>query len=193
MPDAAEAKQLLRARMRTVLAGVIPEALVARSCAVCDRIAAWAMYQQARAIQAFVPIPGEIDLRPLIGTALAARKAVCLPRADWAARRIESVPITQLDGLVPAKHGILEPPPTIPALPAEQIDLILVPGVAFDPAGNRLGRGAGFYDRFLADPAVTGLTCGVCLDEQVVPVVPTDPWDVPVKAVASDGRLIVVF
>jgi 5-formyltetrahydrofolate cyclo-ligase len=93
-----------------------------------------------------------------------------------------------------------------PEFPIRRLDLVLVPGLAFDPAGNRLGRGAGFYDRFLAElrraedaggEGASGgcgraVVCGVCFESQVVPAVPAESWDVPVKAIATEGRLIVL-
>ncbi len=91
--------------------------------------------------------------------------------------------------LVPGKHGIDQPAPDCPDLPTEQIDVILVPGIAFDSTCARLGRGAGFYDRFLADPRVRAAKIGVAFDEQIVDAVPMDRWDVRLDAVVTPTRV----
>jgi 5-formyltetrahydrofolate cyclo-ligase len=91
--------------------------------------------------------------------------------------------------LVPGKHGIGQPSPDCPDLPPEQVDVILVPGIAFDSTCARLGRGAGFYDRFLADPRVRAVKIGVAFDEQIVDAVPMDRWDVRLDAVVTPTRV----
>jgi 5-formyltetrahydrofolate cyclo-ligase len=97
--------------------------------------------------------------------------------------------------LKPGYGGILEPP----EVQAEQItswnsdDLLLVPGLAFDKHGIRLGSGKGFYDRFLSDSAAASLFWGVCFDERVSPdPLPREPHDIPMHALFTPTRLIVV-
>ena len=77
-----------------------------------------------------------------------------------------------------------------PTVPVEELDLILVPGVAFDKKCNRLGRGGGFYDRFLDSVPPIVKTCGVSFEAQVVRLVPTRPHDRALDAVITESRLI---
>ena len=88
------------------------------------------------------------------------------------------------------RYGILEPPAGTREIPISNLDLVLVPGLAFDTAGHRLGRGAGFYDRFLADPNLRAVTCGVGFEAQLLDNVPIDQWDIPLQAVATERRLV---
>jgi 5-formyltetrahydrofolate cyclo-ligase len=90
--------------------------------------------------------------------------------------------------LVPGKFGIREPAAHCPEVPLNRLDLALVPGIAFDVSGGRLGRGKGFYDRLL--PAVNGLKCGVAFDEQIVDAVPVGPMDVRLNCILTPTRWI---
>lgn len=100
--------------------------------------------------------------------------------------------VFQLTGLTSGAFGIWEPVPT-PArfVSPEAFDLVLVPGLAFDLDGGRLGRGAGFYDRFLATLSPKTRLVGVALDEQIVPKTPRDIFDLPIDALATPSRLAV--
>ena len=75
-------------------------------------------------------------------------------------------------------------------IPHEEIDLVIVPGVAFDMHGFRLGRGGGYYDRYLARFSRNTATIGVCFDIQFVEEIPTEPTDIAVHAVVSDRRAV---
>lgn len=94
------------------------------------------------------------------------------------------------DGLVPGAYGI--PAPTDESgelLAHERLDLVVVPGLVFDPKGYRLGRGGGYYDRFLSRVSA-GNVVGLTFSWRVVPAVPVDPWDVPVGAVVTEKGVI---
>lgn len=97
--------------------------------------------------------------------------------------------------LIPAKYGILEPRPELRDVSEnivnpEDIDVILTPGLAFDLHGGRLGRGAGYYDRFLPKTRPNATVIGVCYDEQIVLKTPTDDRDFRVHAVATPERVV---
>ena len=100
--------------------------------------------------------------------------------------------VFQLSGLTSGAFGIWEPFPAPARLVApDAFDLVLVPGLAFDLDGGRLGRGAGFYDRFLAALPQKTRLIGVALDEQIVEKTPRDAFDLPVDALATPSRLVV--
>lgn len=184
-----ERKRELRRTMRAWLRGLSPEDAGDRSERICRSILGTRAYREAETIMAFLPIPGEPDLRGVIERAFADGKRVCLPRAEWDAGTMEAILVDGPGFLVRAgRHGVLEPDGDQRAAPGS-IDLVLVPGLAFDRAGVRLGRGAGFYDRFLGD--CSGLRLGVGFGEQVVEAVPRQPHDEPVHAVATESGVIV--
>lgn len=148
----------------------------------------------------FVPMAHrpEVDLRPLIAAALAAGKVVALPRTDWARRELSPRQVTDLaadlepDVGAPTATGLLHPRATCPAVNTSDIDLMLIPGLGFDEAGGRIGHGAGFYDRFLAQ-VVGALICGVGFEAQVLPTgqfLPREQHDRMLDALVTETREI---
>ena len=187
----SKAKFQVRAIAKARLGGVTPQDAAAWSKAVCDHIMAWQAFERARTLMLFMPLAGEVDLRSLREEAIRLGKVVCLPRTDWQSRALNPVSVPSLGpGLVAARHGLLEPPAAAMALPISDLDLIVVPGLAFDSTGQRLGRGAGFYDRFLANPILRAFTCGVGFEVQLLDNLPIDRWDMPLHAIATERRLL---
>ncbi|GIW33329.1 5-formyltetrahydrofolate cyclo-ligase [Meiothermus sp.] len=105
-----------------------------------------------------------------------------LPRARTYQLEVHPLPCK----LVKHKYGFWEPAAETPKVDPEILDAVLVPGLAFDPWGHRLGYGQGFYDRFLAQLPPRTLTVGLVAEALVVPELPHDPWDVPVQFLATE-------
>ena len=118
-------------------------------------------------------------------------KTVCLPRVDWDAKGMVPAVVTDLTTLVTHRHGIAEPGERAPVVAVEDLDLILVPGVAFDERCNRLGRGGGFYDRFLGGVGPDTPVAGIAFELQMVRSVPMERHDRAMDAVVTESRLIV--
>jgi 5-formyltetrahydrofolate cyclo-ligase len=136
---------------------------------------------------------GEVDLDGLVDALLRAGRSVWLPRFRVVGDAYEMVRIASLaDDVGSGAFGIREPCGALPALPIEERCargvLWLVPGVAFDPAGNRLGRGRGYYDRLLH--GVRGVRVGVAWDWQVIAQVPHTDRDEPMNWIVTDTRTI---
>jgi 5-formyltetrahydrofolate cyclo-ligase len=137
----------------------------------------------------FAPQQVEIDVWPLLDHALASGKTVVLPRFDSASKLYVGCQIKDLaKDLAPGRFGIREPISSCCIFPLNRLDFVLVPGVAFDLHGRRLGRGRGYYDQILT--AVRGTTCGVAFDEQVVREVPVGPDDVSVNCLLTPTRWV---
>lgn len=112
-----------------------------------------------------------------------------LPRFRSSDRAYEFAEVRDLGhDLRVGEYGLMEPAAECPALTNKQLDLVLVPGLAFDPNGRRLGRGKGYYDRLL--PQVTGEFCGVAIDWQVLPEVPAGPHDQRLDCILTPTRWI---
>jgi 5-formyltetrahydrofolate cyclo-ligase len=143
----------------------------------------------ARAVMLFVSMEDEADTRPLIRRCLAAGKAVYAPACEPAARGLTPLRLHALEDLRPGFYGILAPPPGETCRPAD-LDLVLTPARAYDRGGNRLGRGAGYYDRFLAQPGMRALRVGVAFACQVLDAVPHEAHDLPVRILVTEDETI---
>ncbi len=138
----------------------------------------------------FLSLPGELDTTPLVLRSWQSRKRVLAPKVRWNQRRMLPIEIRSLtDDLAVTNMGLREPVTGIP-FPINMIDLVVVPGLAFDEFGNRLGRGRGFYDRFLAHPDFQGVTCAMGFHEQLVTTVPVGPLDRSLDMLVTDEAVL---
>jgi len=187
--DLRDLKEALRNQVRAQLAKMTAEqrvAAAARARALLEKQPAW---QKACSILFFAPVPEELDIWPMLEEALAAGKTVVLPRFDPATGTYLGCRVKEVaTDLAPGRFGIREPRASCPAATLNQLDFALVPGVAFDLHGRRLGRGRGFYDQLLA--GMRGSTCGVAFDEQIVREVPTEPHDIRLNCILTPTRWI---
>ena len=182
-------KTELRQRLRRILAGISPEELSARSLRACHRLFDQPEYLKAEVIMVFLSLPTEIETAPIVLRAWQDRKRVLAPKVSWSQRRMLPVEIRSLtDDLVVSTMGMREPVSGIP-FPISLIDLVIVPGLGFDEFGNRLGRGRGFYDRFLAHPEFRGVACALAFEVQMTPAVPVGPLDRHVNMLVTDEKV----
>ena len=190
-PEIGIAKLALRKQIRAALEGMTAARRGAASSEACALLEKQAVWQEARAILFYAPLREELDIWPLVTAALAAGRTVALPKFDPGSDRYVACRIQDLTrDLRRGKFGIREPNECCAVLPPDQLDLVLVPGVAFDVRGRRLGRGRGFYDRLLA--LMRGTTCGVVFDEQIIAQVPVEPHDARVNCLLTPTRWIEV-
>jgi len=147
------------------------------------------VWQQARAVLFFASLADELDLWPLLEKSLTVKEVVALPRFDAPTGRYVAARVRDLQrDLCPGKFGVREPDKSTPRIPLNRLDLVLVPGVAFDVRGWRLGRGKSFYDRLLTD--FRGTKCGVAFDEQIVDAIPVEPHDIQLDCILTPTRWI---
>lgn len=133
----------------------------------------------------YCPMPFEPDVSPLAIALLARGNTICAPLVDWPNWSMQAAIVRRWpDDLVLDAKGLRTPPPTAEIIPPESLAAVIVPGVAFDAHGNRLGRGGGFYDRYLAGIPLDR-RLGVCFSTQLVEHVPTAPHDARVSIVIS--------
>ena len=135
--------------------------------------------------------PEEVDTRPMLLRALELRKRLALPRVDRASRSLTLWGVSDLDrDLVAGHRGIPEPRRTCPVVEPESVDWVLVPGLAFDAARQRLGRGAGHYDRLLPRLNPSTPRWALILDTQWVDDLPVESHDQPLDGVADWRRVV---
>lgn len=193
----ARKKKELRSRIRTTLKELETEYLTLQSCAACEKLISSEDWQRARAITCYCSMAAEFQTARLLEAAFAGGKRVFLPRVESMADRrmvmLQAESVDEIENWPRSKWGIPEPPGVRPdALECDDLDLVVVPGLAFDIGRNRLGQGAGFYDTWLAKLKQSTRSSfprivAVALDEQLLhhEIVPTDPHDIPVDAVFS--------
>jgi 5-formyltetrahydrofolate cyclo-ligase len=189
-PDPAlicAAKKAIRADVTTALQAMSPEERVEATKRLLAQLEQTGAWQRAQRIMLYAPFPIEPDLKQWWagdGGRLAGR-VVCYPRI--AGRELEVRSVTALGQLQPAAFGLREPDPGQTALvdPAT-LDLVLVPGLAFTRGGDRLGRGAGFYDRFLAALPPRVVTAALAFACQLREVLPIEAHDQAVQIVLTD-------
>ncbi|HUD18962.1 MAG TPA: 5-formyltetrahydrofolate cyclo-ligase [Patescibacteria group bacterium] len=141
----------------------------------------------ANVVCSYVSLPDEVDTKKIITALLLQKKTVVVPKVI--SKSVMSLyKITTLDDLAPGVFHILEPRNTGTIVPISTIDLFIVPGIAFDRQGNRLGRGRGYYDRLLRDIAVPKI--GLAYDFQVIAEVPHSSYDVRVTAIVTELKTI---
>lgn len=141
----------------------------------------------ARTILLYASLPEEVPTRAIAAEARSRGIDVVYPRCLPEGREMSLHLVSSPDELLrPGRYGILEPAEHCPTTNLEEIDFAFIPGLAFDRARNRLGRGAGYYDRLLASPAWRAFRCGIFFAIQEFPAIPTDPWDVRLDAVVTE-------
>jgi 5-formyltetrahydrofolate cyclo-ligase len=147
------------------------------------------VWAKAKTVLFYAPIGRELDVWPWLLEALAQGKQTALPRFDPKTKAYEACAIHDPNHDIYVGHyGIREPSRESAVIPLIQLDLVLVPGVAFDLHGWRLGRGKGYYDKLLAE--VRGATCGVGYEEQLLNTVPTEPHDRQLTCILTPKRWV---
>jgi 5-formyltetrahydrofolate cyclo-ligase len=185
--ETAFQKRELRLKLRTFLKSLPDSAARAASVKACDLLRKQPVWESAQAVLFYAALAGEIDLSALMEEGMLAGKTIALPRYEEETGAYLAFRIRHLtDDCAPGKFGITEPTARCAPFPLKRVDLVLVPGVGFDAAGRRLGRGRGFYDRLLAQ--INGIKCGVAFDQQLVERIPREPHDVRMNLILTPTR-----
>ncbi len=180
-------KTELRSVIRAKLEKISPAVRAVESIELNERLKA--QMPSAHTVLFFAPLPDELDVWPVLELALALGTTCALPFFD-AEKKIYGAKVVQTlkTDIVIGKFGVREPAASCVEIALDQFDLVLVPGMAFDLHGNRLGRGRGFYDRLL--PAASGVKCGICYDHLLLEKIPTEPHDAKVDFILTPTRVV---
>jgi len=192
--EPSDLKDELRREVRGAIGLMTGEAKGAASDQICGLLMASGWVREAGCLMVFEALGDEPDLTALASAALAGGKTVCYPRIDWERRVLSPIAVeTHAYPRAAFRHGVKEPTEGREVAP-EELDLVIVPGVAFDARGARLGRGGGYYDRFLGEllekveirVGRRAHAVGVCFDCQRVERVVMEAHDVCVDAVVTE-------
>ena len=182
-------KKELRQKLRQRMAEIPPRELLERSAAACRRLVEQPEYRRAEIVMIFLSAPHEVDTSQLALHCWRDMKRVLAPKVSWEQRRMLPTEIKSLTSDVrDDPMGTRQPLAGLP-IPVADIDLVIVPGLGFDEAGNRLGRGRGFYEGFLSHRDFRGVSCALALEDQVVEKVLSDETDVHVDMLVTDARV----
>jgi 5-formyltetrahydrofolate cyclo-ligase len=184
-------KRDIRREIRKRIEAMSDAERASRSRAIVDRLMALDAFRSACCVFAYYPLPDEVDIVPLLRSVLAAGKHLYLPRiARLAAGEMAAVEVTSLKDLDKGRFDILEPRGGQPLRRLSSIDLVIVPGRAFDAKGRRVGRGGGYYDRFFEKLDPRAKRIGVAFQCQIVDEAPAEAWDALVDMVVTEEGII---
>lgn len=185
----AAEKAALRASARDARAALGAEQCAADSAAIAERVLALPELADARVVLAYGATPEEVDVAGVAAALRARGVRVAYPRVD-APGELTLHAVADESELVAGAFGLREPAADAPTVEAAEIDAVLVPGVAFDERGGRLGYGGGFYDRLLVRLSAHCVRIGVAFEEQMVAAIPREEHDAGLDWVVTPGRAV---
>lgn len=183
-------KRRLRTLLRQQRRALSVQAVKKNSLRITARLCAQAMFHRARRILLYGPDENEVDTEGLWQEARRQEKYVYYPRVTVDKQEVEFVRRLDSEPLIPGVFDILVPPGENLLTSVAPTDLVLIPGVGFDRAGHRLGRGRGYYDRALRGVLAGALRVGLAHECQVVSHIPVDEHDERVNYIVTEKRLI---
>jgi 5-formyltetrahydrofolate cyclo-ligase len=182
-------KSVFRDNLKKQRAEVTAEAAQEAANHLWDQLKEHPYFQKAKRIGAFSSIGSEISTLPMLEGILRSGKELYLPRTEKGQQLIQFHPVTDLSTLKPGLFNIPQPPAKMAIAPTH-IDLLLVPGLAFDNRGHRLGYGNGYYDRFMKVISPDCFTLGIAYSFQIIDKTPNADHDIPVKAVLTEKFIL---
>lgn len=185
MTSMSSGKAVIRRQLRETLSAMSEADRHAKSMSACRLIAGMPEFDAARVVMLYLSTPTEVDTASLALKCWQQTKSVVVPKVSWDQRRMLPVEISSLKDAMTMTGPVREPVSGKP-IPLDLIDLVIVPGLGFTPKGFRIGRGMGFYDRFLAQGEFVGLSCGLAFEDQVIADLPVLDHDMPLSMLVTD-------
>ncbi len=177
---------MLRNKLRSKLKTLAESARKKKSRIIIARLLRTRAFREAEHIFTYVALPEEVDTKPMIRRAIHLGKKIYIPRVEPASHRLAVYRIRGLkSGVRRGAYGILEPSGKSMPVDLSRLDLLIVPGLGFDRKGRRLGRGKGYFDRFLKKVPKT-VKIGLAFREQILPRIPAEAHDVTMDRVITD-------
>jgi 5-formyltetrahydrofolate cyclo-ligase len=190
MKDSNNKKKELRANLLLKRRNLDQDIIAAQSDNMAKQLFVWPYYQQAQIIMLFLSMADEPQMMKVIEDAWLQGKTICVPYMRHQYGVMDAAIIDNLDSLVRGRLNLLVPDPaTVKLVDPKVIDLMIVPGVAYDYSGNRLGMGAGYYDRFIPR-APQAILIGASWSSHVLESIPYTYYDKPVHYLLNENRII---
>lgn len=183
-----EYKKTLRRELKFGRKQMPEEQRLALSDGIAQRFLSCDVYRNCDTLLCFVSTGIEVDTTRIIETAFSDGKRVAVPRCVPGTRDMDFCVISSLSELVSGAYGIPEPPSGCEVINGGGHSVCIVPGLAYDISGYRLGFGGGYYDRFL--PGFRGVSCGVCYEGFILKKLPREDCDVAVDMLITEERIL---
>lgn len=192
MEEIREKKQEIRNGVIQKITNLGAEALAEKTKAVEERLFEFANFLEARIVLLYTPAEAEVDTREIIKRSFMYNKIIVLPSFDPESKKVTLMKVDDLDNdLIDGPRGNLEPDPKrCKAVPMDCLDIAIIPGLAMDEKGGRLGLGNGYYDRLVPDLPITTRKVGLILEDQIISMTPMESHDKHVDIVVTDKRII---
>lgn len=187
-PDIAMQKAELRTRMRHFLSSLNVKQRTEKSRAIFSKLREEPLFKNAGSVFCYAALPSEADTAAILDDILGLGKSLYMPRMNTSGS-LDCCKIENLkEDLTPGRYGVLEPGESSPVMTDfTKLDVALIPGLAFDRRGHRLGRGMGYFDRFLAGLKGNCFLTGLCFHEQLFDAIPYDQHDIAMNSIITDA------
>ncbi len=184
-------KNELRARIQQRMAALTSSERQQKSADAFQRLLDSGLLATVRTLMAYDSFGTELETQALLSHCIISRITLALPHCEPLDCSMEVLQVKSLMAdLEVGRQGFRQPRLDMQPVELERIDFILVPGIAFDMQCNRMGRGAGYYDRFLSNSNLRATTCAMAYDCQIVPLLDVEPHDIGVDFVFTETRVI---
>lgn len=192
LEEIREKKQQIRENIARMIDALKPEAIAEKTKAIEERLFEFANFLEARIILLYAAAANEVDTTEIIKRSFMYSKIVVLPAFDPEGHKMMLMKVDHPDkDLIRGPRGNLEPnPERCKVVPIDCLDIAIIPGLAMDEKGGRIGSGQGYYDRLIPELPITTRKVGLVLEDQMIPMVPLESHDKHVDIVVTEERVI---
>lgn len=192
MEEIREKKQEVREEIKRKIDALPADIIAAKTKAIENRLFEFANFLESRIVLLYTPLPYEVDSTDIIQRSFAYNKIVVLPNFSIGNRKMRLFKVDTLDkGLEQSPRGNIEPNAKLfKSVPLDCLDLAIIPGLAMDEKGGRIGSGQGYYDRLLPDLPITTRKVGLVFEIQILAGVPMESHDKHLDIIITEDRII---
>ncbi|MGD9364303.1 MAG: 5-formyltetrahydrofolate cyclo-ligase [Desulfobacteraceae bacterium] len=192
MEEIREKKQEIRDEMIHMITGLGEEPLAAKTKAIEERLFEFANFLESRIALLYTPATAEVDTREIIQRSFMYNKIIVLPAFNPDSKKITLMKVDDPSrDLIEGPRGNMEPnPERCKTVPLDCLDIAIIPGLAMDEKGGRIGLGNGYYDRLIPDLPITTRKVGLIFEDQIISMIPMESHDKHVDIVVTNERII---
>ena len=192
MDEIKAAKEQIRKDVAKVINGFTERQRADKTRAIESKLFEFANFLEARIVLLYVDGDHEVRTKNILKRCYDVSKIVVLPAFDPERHKGKILKVDHLDkDLQPGPRGVAQPNPSrCKPVPMQKVDIAIIPGLAFDEKGARIGSGKGYYDRFIPELPATTRKVALAFEEQIIPQVPTESHDKHVDIIITDKRII---